>query len=452
MRRKLIYSLSLASLLCIFTYRANASGPFLQESGTDGIVSMEAENFDDNRPGTIHTWELVTLPLGASDSNAMQALPDAGYNFTSSDNYLKYSPRLDFKVSFVKTGLHYVWIRGYASNESSDSCHAGLDDWADPNGKRIKFDKIAEWGWFDTNDSSPPKRATLDVKSTGIHTVNIWMRKDGAIVDKIVLTTNSAYTLSSGEGPPESARANPNPLSVDDFENYSATNEIFKTWIGGNSNPGNGTGSTIPYVEQAVAYVYGGEKSMPYYYDNAKSPYYSEAEADTANLGIDPNWTREGIKALALHFRGDPTNDANATERMYVALEDSAGHIAVVPYDGDANANDVQKTSWQEWNIKLTDFNNVELNSVKKVYIGFGNRNTHPAPGGSGLVYFDDIWLYPTRCVPSRVKGNFNDDCVVDYADLEIMRDNWLSVIPPHYTFTDFALLADSWLKEILWP
>jgi len=456
---KLIYLLSLVLSLSIPTYQAKATYPFLQDSGPYGIVSMEAENYDDNWPGLFHTWELVQPLTDASGSIAMQALPDIGHNYSSSDNYRENSPRLDFKVSFVKTGTHYVWVRGYASDESSDSCHAGLDDWADPNGKRIKFDKIAEWGWFDTNDSSPPKRATLDVKSTGIHTVNIWMREDGAIIDKIVLTTNPAYTPSD-EGPKESTRGN--PLSVDDFEKYDVTNRIFETWIDGLVN---GTGSVIghsnsPYVEQTI--VYGGGKSMPFYYDNnrAGKAYYSETEADTAKLEIGSDWTKEGVKALTLYFYGNTNNAVNATERMYVALQDNDS-VAVVYYDG--NSNDVRDPNWHEWDIKLTDFINVELNSVKKVYIGFGNRY-HPTPGGSGLVYFDDIRLYPPRCVPSRVKGNFNDDCVVDFDDLGPMVDEWLNTVPPETALAtdlngdnkvdlkDYAVLAQHWLEEVLWP
>jgi hypothetical protein len=46
------------------------------------------------------------------------------------------------------------------------------------------------------------------------------------------------------------------------------------------------------------------------------------------------------------------------------------------------------------------------------------------------------------------VKGNFNDDCVVDYADLEIMTLHWLN----DYQFEDFASLAENWLEEIFWP
>jgi len=444
--RKLIYSLSLILSLSIPKRQADAAYPLQQDSGPDGIVSMEAENFHDNVSQGGYTWVLVTSPAGASGSEAMQALPDYPHvNYNS--YYVIKSPHMDFEVSFTKTGKHYVWVRGHANGSGDhDSCHSGLDNQAIASSDRISLEATANWGWFnDTLDKSP---ATFDVLTAGVHTVNIWMRENGAIIDKIVLTTNSNYQLS-GKGPQESTRGN--PLSVDDFEKYDVTNRIFETWIDGLVN---GTGSVIghsnsPYVEQTI--TYDGGKSMPFYYDNnrAGKAYYSETEADTAKLEIDPNWTREGIKALALHFFGKPNNAANVTERMYVALKDDANKMAVAYYDGDPD--DVREEKWHEWNIRLKDFtdsNGVNLSNVKKVYIGFGNRDTYPTPGGSGLVYFDDIRLYPSRCVPSRVKGNFNDDCVVDYADLEIMTLHWLN----DYQFEDFASLAENWLEEIFWP
>jgi len=48
--------------------------------------------------------------------------------------------------------------------------------------------------------------ATFNVASTGVHTVNVWMREDGFVFDKIVLTTNASYT-PTGNGPAESSRS-----------------------------------------------------------------------------------------------------------------------------------------------------------------------------------------------------------------------------------------------------
>ena len=46
--------------------------------------------------------------------------------------------------------------------------------------------------------------ATVNVPSPGLRRVSVWMREDGLVLDKIVLTTNAAFT-PTGTGPAESA-------------------------------------------------------------------------------------------------------------------------------------------------------------------------------------------------------------------------------------------------------
>lgn len=58
---------------------------------------------------------------------------------------------------------------------------------------------------------------------------------------------------------------------------------------------------------------------------------------------------------------------------------------------------------------------------------GFGERLTNVG-GGEGIVNFDDIILYPRRCVP-RYTPDINDvngDCVVDWKDVSILAQSWL--------------------------
>ncbi|MCP4408570.1 MAG: hypothetical protein GY807_12555, partial [Gammaproteobacteria bacterium] len=43
------------------------------------------------------------------------------------------------------------------------------------------------------------------IPSVGVHTINVWMREDGTVFDKLVLTTNAGFT-PSGNGPAESPR------------------------------------------------------------------------------------------------------------------------------------------------------------------------------------------------------------------------------------------------------
>jgi hypothetical protein len=116
----------------------------------------------------------------------------------------------------------------------------------------------------------------------------------------------------------------------------------------------------------------------------------------------------------------------NAPEKLYVALEDTFGNISVVEHD-DVNAATLD--SWQEWNIKLTDFSTVNLNAVKKVRIGLGDRDVQPA-GGSGALYIDDVRACPPRCIPSLIKPLYDIaepyDCIVDEKDLALVGVDWL--------------------------
>jgi hypothetical protein len=104
-------------------------------------------------------------------------------------------------------------------------------------------------------------------------------------------------------------------IVVDDFESYTDEDvgRIFQTWIDGwgyttpaPGNPGNGTGSTVGYVDPPFAehaIVHGGGSSMPLGFNNADSPFYSEAER---TFDSPQNWTVNGVTTLSLQVRGYP--------------------------------------------------------------------------------------------------------------------------------------------------
>jgi hypothetical protein len=165
---------------------------------------------------------------------------------------------------------------------------------------------------------------------------------------------------------------------------------------------------------------------------------------------------------------GTALMQGNSTEPLYVMLKDSANNTKVVTHS-DPNA--VHTTTWQEWNIPLKNFSDggVILGSIKKMYIGVGNRaNPQPVNAGNdpndNVIYVDDVRLYVPRCIPSLAKpvGDFNNDCVVDYADLDVLAQQWLETVPPALSadlsgdnkidLNDYALLAGMWLEEELWP
>jgi hypothetical protein len=176
---------------------------------------------------------------------------------------------------------------------------------------------------------------------------------------------------------------------VDDFESYTDNMDeeeaIFQTWIDGIDN---NNGSIVGYMEAPFAeriIVRGGEQSMPFFYDNGWAPYYSEAER---TWDTPQDWTTGEADMLTLCFLGMPDNSPLP---FYVAVEDSAGHVAVVPHP-DPGA--VLVTEWQRWLVPFADFPGlgVDMASVKKLILGIGNRD-NPQLGGYGIIYIDDITL-----------------------------------------------------------
>jgi hypothetical protein len=125
---------------------------------------------------------------------------------------------------------------------------------------------------------------------------------------------NSASTDSPWKGA-VSSFTTANFIVVDNFESYTDNDvgRIFQTWIDGwgyttpaPGNPGNGTGSTVGYVDPPFAehvIVHGGGSSMPLGYNNADSPFYSEAER---TFDSPQNWTVNGVNTLSMQVRGYP--------------------------------------------------------------------------------------------------------------------------------------------------
>jgi hypothetical protein len=179
-------------------------------------------------------------------------------------------------------------------------------------------------------------------------------------------------------------------LVIEDFESYTddyeAGEAIWQTWIDGVEN---GTTSYVGYEVSEngtfgeTTVVRSGLQSMPLKYSNALDPYYAETDRTWATA---QDWTINGIDTLTLHVQGSADNSAAP---LYVALEDAAGHVAVVGY-GDETIT--QSLDWIRWKIPLSQFAGVNPAAIKAMHIGVGDRD-NPTPDGAGVIYIDDIWV-----------------------------------------------------------
>jgi hypothetical protein len=311
---------------------------------------------------------------------------------------------------------------------------------------------------------------TLSPSESGSVMLKVWVKGSVSPCERIrnkcelksgeqILRSTYEYTAVCG-----------NPIVVDNFNSYADSDALAAVW---NDGYYNGT--------RAVVYINPGDpnhdgNSMRYTFNNKTSPFYSEAEAiigdtGTYDLKIDPNWLEMGVESLLLWFCGKAGNDAN--KPMYVKLTDSDApvHSKTVYYSTYSDMNAIREPEWHKWNIDLADFTNVNLAKIAKITIGFGDKTQAVS---DGTVWFEDIGLCVLRCVLSKRSDDFAKvdyappggpagDCVVDYQELAIMVDDWLMASPPAdhnvdvyddgmIDFKDFAILANYWLEEQLWP
>jgi len=177
-----------------------------------------------------------------------------------------------------------------------------------------------------------------------------------------------------------------NFMIVDDMESYNdledgepGSNRIFNVWIDGFDSPAT-NGSVVgnfdpPFAEQSI--VHSGNQSMPFAYDNS----VGKSEA-TLTLTSNKDWTVKDVDTLTIWYIG---GSGNAAETMYVTLNGSAS------VDND-NPEAAQVFTWTEWNIPLQAFadQGVNLSNVSSITLGLRS-----VTGGTGMLYFDDIRLYP---------------------------------------------------------
>ena len=186
-----------------------ATGSAFQEANGQVVVEAENATMIINRSGK--SWLARTDKAGYSGAGALVSDPNSATQIDT--NYATTSPEVQWSVQFATTGTYYVWLRGWAQDGGSNSAHSGVDGQTIATADRLTLPTFGAWTWFKTTvDNSDARFA---VASTGLHTLNLWMREDGLYIDRVLLTTDSSY-IPSGAGPAESPRTagTPAPTST----------------------------------------------------------------------------------------------------------------------------------------------------------------------------------------------------------------------------------------------
>jgi hypothetical protein len=177
---------------------------FLQDDSEAGVVVFEAEHFNVKIDGPApYKWvEVKDSPNCTKGETAMVGLPDTGVQYTPF-----FGPRMDYNVKLKKPGTYWLWLRGSGPHWRGDSVNIAFDFQANAETPYIDMG-VDKFRWQRYNKP-------ITVADPGAHVLTIWMREDGTMLDRLLLTSKEDYKSSEeldsfnvpvGIGPAESAK------------------------------------------------------------------------------------------------------------------------------------------------------------------------------------------------------------------------------------------------------
>ena len=162
----------------------------------DGNISIPAERPHFAFAGSGKTWQVVTF-TGNYQGYAMQSLPNTGTNAGDTKNGAEMRYEVDFPATLTYPRTYYFFARAYADSSggatNNDSFHVALN-----GGTPVTYGGTgatgfgSSWTWVSTFSSNP---IGLTIPSAGVHTLNIFMREDGAALDHFYLSPVSNPTM-----------------------------------------------------------------------------------------------------------------------------------------------------------------------------------------------------------------------------------------------------------------
>lgn len=212
-----------------YFYFAGSSGKFTQRA--DGYVIMEAENHQRNTQATGAAWELQKdAAFPTFSGSGYMIIPTVGgtgggATSTAGGTGQGTGSYLEFDIVFTRPATNYtIWLRGRSHTNqdagNNDSVYLGLDGNLARLGPATAYDANysqmtgfnTSWDWrSDASAGSDPM--ILTNIAPGQHTLIIYHREDGTMIDKVILepgfragqnsTDPGAATSNGGLGDPE---------------------------------------------------------------------------------------------------------------------------------------------------------------------------------------------------------------------------------------------------------
>ncbi len=359
---------------CLFFNHAFSQSVFEQDGSVDGLIVFEAESFTKKTATSDNSWDSVTINTTNNPSGgfAMQSSPDIGKRPGNGSG-----PCMEYYIDLQSTDTLWVWIRGTAEKSASNDVRYTLDDQNSYKNHTIQANTGMEYRWKKQNNRF------LIPGSAGLHIFKMWMREDGTVVDKIVISTNKNYGNPSGDGPAESSSYDIN------MEPIMTQPANINVWVGAGAQTVDLTGiqdgdhakvQTVTASASAspsniitglsVGAVSNGTATLSYTPDIVGTTTVTITltdDAGTPNGGDDENIYTFDIQVLASEIMNGWTDDfEDGNMNWYVA---KSGQYTLTEENGHLNIKGGKNTYWESFGRNIGSPIDISSNPVMNVSV-----------------------------------------------------------------------------------
>ncbi|MEE2812176.1 MAG: S8 family serine peptidase [Candidatus Thermoplasmatota archaeon] len=156
----------------------------------NGSITLEAESAMSSAIGEGPQWVQRNTTSNYTGTGYMESISDTGFDSGDQTN----GASLSWEVEFDSPGNWWIWAHVQTSGQFGDAIHVGIDGNLSTGGGHGLNTSDTGWTWANgvVNDTLN-WRAYLSVPNAGRHTVTIWMKEDGVMLNSLHLTTNQLW-------------------------------------------------------------------------------------------------------------------------------------------------------------------------------------------------------------------------------------------------------------------
>jgi hypothetical protein len=189
---------------------------------SNDVAILEAEHFANSIARNGATWAVDAAQAGFSGDGYVVAnggVPSATGEHLP-NTFRTAAPELQYVVWFDTPGTYVVHARGIATDTAAGGINVGLDNEESRLADHVSPFSTSDWQWrhetreWDSQFDLLARNLTvLNVAEAGPHIINVWPRRSGVMLDRLMIARETRSQVSfkltdpgDGIGPAESQR------------------------------------------------------------------------------------------------------------------------------------------------------------------------------------------------------------------------------------------------------